>query len=137
MALTGNEQVYVCGIAENGQLAATLEPVTTAEIAALGGGGGLTNSVTITSGNTISAALETIYIWHSVTSGPKTMNAPPATGSLDIIEAGDAAGDAGSGGQITLVPNGSDVVIGNQNQVYTDFGSARWRDVAVGVWMNV
>lgn len=137
MALSGNEIVYVVGVSGNGQQAATYEPTTTADIAALGGGGGYSSLITVTSGTSVNGQLKAIILFNSSTNGPKTVNAPPATGSLESITVVDQKGDAGSGGAITFVPNDGDTIIGNLNQVYTDNGSAAWVDVGSGLWAQV
>lgn len=133
MSLHGNEAIWVVGVSGNGQLAATLEQTTTAEIAALGGGGGISNIVQVTSGTTVSGQLQTYYVWNSATAAPKNIDAPIATGSGHVIAAIDQFGSAFTY-PINFVPNGGDMVIGSQTQVYTNNGSAVWRDLLPGVW---
>lgn len=105
----------------------------------IGGGGGGINDITsvqtVSSGSTATAVLKQIVIFSSPSGAPKTLNAPAATGSFSIIEAVDAYGDAFDN-PITFTP-ASGTVIGIQNAVYTNYGSARWRDVGVDIWANV
>lgn len=132
-ALTGKEVLWVVGI-QKGTYAAVTEQTTTGDIANLGGGGGLKNEIDVTSGSTATATLGSIVMFNSASGAPKTINAPTATGSLQIIEACDVFGDAFLN-PITFVPaTGS--VVGNQAQIYTQNGSARWRDTTYG-WCNV
>lgn len=133
VALIGNEILWVVGV-QNGTYAAITEQTTTGAIANLGGSGGLKNEIDVISGSTVTATLGSIVMFNSASGLPKTINAPTATGSLQIIEAADAFGDAFQN-PITFVPaTGS--VIGNQSQIYTNFGSARWRDTSLG-WLNI
>lgn len=101
-----------------------------------GGGGGneITSEQDVTSGSTATAVLSQIVVFKSASGTPKTVTAPTSTGSLSVIEVADAQGDAFTS-PITFAPlTGS--VVGGQNQVYTNYGSARFRDTAQG-WMNV
>lgn len=134
VTLHGNEIVWVTGISQDEFPSPIEEQTTTAAIAALGGGGGVGSFSEITTGTTVLGILLVYYGWNSSTSGPKFILAPPATGTLETIRAIDMAGDAGDGSPITFVPDGSDIIIGNQNQIYTDNGSAAWRDLAPGIW---
>lgn len=131
--LNGNEILWVVGI-QHGTYAATTEQTTTGAIANLGGSGGLKNEIDVTSGSTVTATLGSIVMFNSASGAPKTINAPTATGSLQIIEAVDVFNDAYTN-PITFVP-ASGSVINNQNQIYTSGGSARWRDTSLG-WANV
>lgn len=97
-------------------------------------GSSIASQVTVNVGSTISASLNQIIVFNSASGVPKTVNAPVSTGSLSVIEVIDAFGDAYTN-PITFTPiSGS--VIGSQNQIYTNFGSARWRDT-FGGWANV
>lgn len=133
--LIGNEIVLVQGIAEDGWPSGQQEQTTTLAIANLGGGGGLSGASIIVSGSTVNAVLANFYAFNSASGAPKSIFAPPATGSRAIIGAVDMFGDAYQN-PITFIPDGGDVVIGNQNQIYTDFGSATWLDLAPGLWVN-
>lgn len=137
--LRGNEIVWVQGVAENGQPSGEEEPTTTQAIADLGGSGGINTIVQITNGATVPGALQTYYIWNSPTNAPKNIVAPVATGSGHVIQAIDRFGDAGGNGvqgpnPINFVPDGDDIVIGNQTQIYSNNSSLIWRDLLPGVW---
>lgn len=137
MALKGDEVVLVLGtVGGTHQPSGEQELVTVQAIANLGGGGGLTTSVIISSGSTATVGLATFVGFNSASGLPKTINAPAATGSLGIVESADLFGDAYTN-PITFVPAGGSVVAGGQNEIYTNSGSARWRDIEVGVWANV
>jgi len=131
----GPELIYVVP-PQNRFQAAEAVPTTAALIAALGGGGGLTGSDIIVSGNSVNASTGFFYGWNSATTGNKIINAPQAIGSLGIIESADMFGNAGTY-PIVFTPSGTDQIIGGQDQIYTNDGSARWRDIAVGLWVNV
>lgn len=134
--LRGDEVLLVLGVAENGSPSGEQEYCTTMDIANLAGGGGLNQSQTINAGSVATAAIGDIVGWNSASGLAKTLNAPAATGSLGIIESVDLFGDAFDN-PITFVPAGGSIVAGNQNQIYTNGGSARWRDFAPGIWVNV
>lgn len=110
------------------------------DIANLGGGGGISEVFEVTTGTTtVSGEFGTYYVFNSATNSQKYINAPPATGSGDVIKGIDMYGDAGGNGvqgpnQINFVPDGDDIVIGNQDQIYTNNGSQTWRDLLPGVW---
>lgn len=135
VVLQGNEIIWVQGIAEDGYPSPVLEQTTTLAIANLGGNGGLSTEIDVSVGDTVNATLGSIVMFNSSSGTPKTVNAPAATGSLAIIEMVDVFGDAYTN-PITFVPAGGGGVIGNQDQVYTDNGSARFRDTTLG-WANV
>lgn len=108
----------------------------TSPVAAGGGGGDIISSVTILSGSVANATSGEVVVFNSASGLPKTLNAPAATGSLGVIESIDAFGDA-EANPVTFTPAGGSTVIGGQNQLYTNYGSAKWRDVATGLWANI
>lgn len=138
VTLTGNETLQVNGQDAIGRPSGETEQTTTGAIAKLSGSGGISSSVFVNSGSSVTAQFGQTIIFNSASGTAKTVNAPPATGSLNIVEMADGYNDANVNA-ITFVPNGSDVVIGGSalSQVYTSYGSARFRDVAVGKWLNV
>lgn len=131
--LTGNETLHVRGQDHRGRPCGETFQTTTSAIAALGGTGGIGTIIPIDSGTSVNAAFGTYYVWNSPVTAEKNMLAPPATGSGNIIKAIDQFGNAATYA-VNFVPNGGDIVIANQNQLYTDGGSATWRDLRVGVW---
>lgn len=100
-------------------------------------GSGITSQQIVSSGSTATAILGQAVLMNSASGLAKTVTAPTATGSLQIISIIDVRGDAGTS-NITFTPlTGS--VVGNsvgQNQVYTNYGTGTWLDTSQG-WARV
>lgn len=131
--LVGNETLHVRGQDREGRPCGETFQVTVEQIADLAGGGGVSTIVQINSGDSVNGEFGVYYVWNSADAVAKSIIAPPATGSGDVIKSIDQYGNAYQY-NINLVPDGSDIVIGNQASIYTDNGSQTWRDLLVGVW---
>ena len=130
--LVGNETLHVRGQDREGRPCGETFQCTVTEIADLAGGGGISVILEV-SGESVNGVLGTYYVWNSAAASAKSIIAPPATGSGEVIKAIDMYGSAYQY-NINLVPFGDDIVIGNQSAIYTDFGSQTWRDLLPGVW---
>lgn len=131
----GNELVAVIGVAANNGQATTTEYFTTAQIAGLGGGGGLANQVNFSSGTSFNVTQSsTGVLCTGMTVANKTVNIPASPGDLSIIEITDVAGNAGVGNN-NITAASSSPIFGNA-VVYTNGGSITLR-AYTGAWVSI
>lgn len=131
----GNELVAVIGVAANNGQAATTEYFTTAQIAGLGGGGGLANQVTFSSGTVFNVTQSsTGVLCTGMTIANKTVNIPTSPGDLSIIEVSDVAGNAGTDGNNITIASSS-TIFGNA-VIYTNGWSIALRAYTSG-WVSI
>lgn len=140
---TGNELVVIYPLQGQGNYEATPEgfPVLSTQIVPLnelgiGAGGGYSQQSFVVAGTTAAATSINLFIgWSSAATAPKTQTIPASVGSLGIITVSDLAGTAYTY-PITLVPASGPPIIGNQNQVYTNFATLTLLDTEAG-WVAI